>query len=904
MGMWMCFRHQASDDTIAWYENEGGADPVFTERIITTAADGASSVYAADMDGDGDLDVLSASIIDDTIAWYENDGGADPVFTEHLITINANAARSVYAADMDGDGDLDVLTASEADDTIAWYENDGGVDPVFTERIITTAAIGAQSVYAADMDGDGDLDVLSASLNDDTIAWYENDGGADPVFTERVITTAADFARSVYTADVDGDGDVDVLSASERDDTIAWYENDGGADPVFTKRVISTAADGAFAVFASDLDGDGDLDVLSASSNNDTIAWYRTAQRPLFAAMGTTFTHTELAMDVDGNTLTYSLTGGADELLFSIDDITGELRFENVPPVDAPTDSNGDNVYRVNIGVSDGFSTIYRLLAIRAFIDDDDDDNDGVPDVMDAFPLDPSEQVDTDGDGIGNNADTDDDGDGTLDSNDNAPLDASSTTAPEWTLAAELPNTQVISATANGASSVFSIDLDNDGDLDVLSASRNDNTIAWYENDGGDEPVFTERVITAAADAAQSVYAADMDGDGDLDVLSASVSDDTIAWYENDGGAEPVFTERVITTAADGAQSVYAADVDGDGDLDVLSASVNDDTIAWYENDGGADPVFTERIITTAADGAQSVYAADVDGDGDVDVLSASSNNDTIAWYENDGGVDPVFNQRVITITADNAQSVYAADVDGDGDLDVLSASRNDDTIAWYENDGGADPVFTERVITTAANGANSVYAADVDGDGDLDVLSASEFDDTTAWYENDGGTDPVFTKRVITTAADGAQSVYAADVDGDGDLDVLSASVNDDTIAWYRTAQRQLFAAMGTTFTHTELAMDVDGNTLTYSLTGGADELLFSIDDITGELRFENVPPVDAPTDSNGDNVYRVNIGVSDGFSTIYRLLAIRAFIDDDDDDNDGVPDVMDAFPFDPTRS
>ena len=69
-------------------------------------------------------------------------------------------------------------------------------------------------------------------------------------------------------------------------------------------------------------------------------------------------------------------------------------------------------------------------------------------------------------------------------------------------------------------------------------------------------------------------------------------------------------------------QSVFAADVDGDGDMDVLSASFVDDKIAWYENDGSES--FTAHTITTDADGARSVFAADVDGDGDIDVLSAS----------------------------------------------------------------------------------------------------------------------------------------------------------------------------------------------------------------------------------------------------------------------------------------
>ena len=103
-----------------------------------------------------------------------------------------------------------------------------------------------------------------------------------------------------------------------------------------------------------------------------------------------------------------------------------------------------------------------------------------------------------------------------------------------------------------------------------------------------------------------------------------------------------------------------------------------------------------------------------------------------------------------------------------------LSASYNDDKIAWYENDGAADPSFTPRTISTSADGAHSVYAADIDNDGDMDVFSASYYDDKIAWYESDGAADPSFTARTISTSADGAHSVYAADYDNDGDMDVF----------------------------------------------------------------------------------------------------------------------------------
>jgi hypothetical protein len=122
----------------------------------------------------------------------------------------------------------------------------------------------------------------------------------------------------------------------------------------------------------------------------------------------------------------------------------------------------------------------------------------------------------------------------------------------------------------------------------LLSASRYDDTIAWYENNGKES--FTAHVVTTSADYAVSVFAADVDGDGDI--LSASGIGGTIAWYENDGREN--FTAHDITTTAVRPSSVYAADVDGDGDLDVLSSSINDHTIAWYENDGNEN--FTRAV--------------------------------------------------------------------------------------------------------------------------------------------------------------------------------------------------------------------------------------------------------------------------------------------------------------------
>ena len=111
----------------------------------------------------------------------------------------------------------------------------------------------------------------------------------------------------------------------------------------------------------------------------------------------------------------------------------------------------------------------------------------------------------------------------------------------------------------------------------------------------------------------------------------------------------------------------------------------------------------TGALITNLAESPTSVYATDLDGDGDADVLSASGWDDEVAWYENLGG--GVFGaQQVITNLANYAQSVYATDLDGDGDADVLSASSNDDEVAWYENLGGG--MFGAQQVITHSRGA------------------------------------------------------------------------------------------------------------------------------------------------------------------------------------------------------
>ena len=216
------------------------------------------------------------------------------------------------------------------------------------------------------------------------------------------------------------------------------------------------------------------------------------------------------------------------------------------------------------------------------------------------------------------------------------------------------------------------------------------------------------------------------------------------------------------------ANDIFLADLDGDGDMDILSASELDDTIAWYENDGASNPSWTKRVIATSADGAGSVFAADIDGDGDLDVASASINDDTIAWYKNDGANDPSFTAIDIAINADNANGIYVADIDGDGDLDIVSSSYEDDTIAWHENIGSTK-ISVDDITTTNENTLSAAVTVSLNHTVDEDV---------TVEYATSNGT---ATAGVDYTETSGTLTIAAGSTSGIISIPVLADTLDED---------------------------------------------------------------------------------------------------------------------------
>ncbi|HJX38857.1 MAG TPA: FG-GAP-like repeat-containing protein, partial [Anaerolineae bacterium] len=305
------------------------------------------------------------------------------------------------------------------------------------------------------------------------------------------------------------------------------------------------------------------------------------------------------------------------------------------------------------------------------------------------------------------------------------------------------------------AEQVFGIDLDGDGDVDVLATSRIQHALLWWENGGGAPASFTEHTVADHTPGVPvSLHGADVDGDSDVDVLAGGGGNGvwgSLSWWENVGGTPPNWLEHVIVQSYDAAQSVYSGDLDDDGDVDLVSARYGAG-IQWWQNDGYEH--FTGHTISGNLGRAQCVRATDVDGDGDLDVLGAALTDDDIIWWENNPSgqpppLDPIsWTRHTIADDFMRVVSVCAADIDNDGDVDVLGAAKDGDEVSWWENDG--NETFTAHTIQGSFQDASCVHAADMDGDGDVDVLGGAKYGfkqdrwGTVAWWENSpSGADP-----------------------------------------------------------------------------------------------------------------------------------------------------------------
>jgi hypothetical protein len=348
---------------------------------------------------------------------------------------------------------------------------------------------------------------------------------------------------------------------------------------------------------------------------------------------------------------------------------------------------------------------------------------------------------------------------------------------------------RILSTEANLPARVVCGDINGDGFKDVALASRSQATpynLAWLANLNGNGNFGSINLIGTMSDTYR-INLADLDGDGDLDAMGATVFLDIISWFENLDDLGNFGPRNIISNTADGANDVIAADIDNDGDMDVISAS-DFSGLAWYENIDGQGGFSTTKIIDNTITNSRSVVAVDMDGDGDLDILGNANEPEEIFWIENMDGLGNFSTKHVISNVNFYPNVVFPADIDNDGDMDVFSASPADNEVAWFENLDGLGNFGSKNLITNTLSKPFAIYVADLDNDGDNDVLATSvdPFGGEVVWFENLDGLGSFGTKNSIDSNLVFPRDVYAADIDNDGDMDVFIADQNANKIAWY----------------------------------------------------------------------------------------------------------------------
>jgi len=306
------------DECCVWYGD--GADN-WSKDIISSVVDGPCGCDIADIDDDGDLDVLCTTYGGGKVYLFISSGGSSPQWTEEIVSSAFAGGHDVEAWDMDGDGDMDILAAAALDDKVVWWRNDGGSPIQWDEQEIASHVNYPCRIQAADLDLDGCIDVV-ASLWEGckVIAWFGS-GGSNPDWTEQTVSSYVLGAHSVRCSDVDSDGDPDLIVSSMNGNYLALFRNNGGSPIQWAKEDIDSFVSCAYAR-PGDMDGDGDQDIVTSSFAAAGARWYENngdgtiwTQHEILSDYGSLSCAIPADMDGDGD-LDVLLTAYAQDLVF------------------------------------------------------------------------------------------------------------------------------------------------------------------------------------------------------------------------------------------------------------------------------------------------------------------------------------------------------------------------------------------------------------------------------------------------------------------------------------------------------------------------------------------------------------------------------------------------------------
>lgn len=712
------------------------------------------NLAVADLDGDGDQDVIMAGTNNDYVIrteLYLNDGlGGFTKVPNSGFSDLSNCAIAI--ADVDNDGDQDVVLAGENSTfqkETKLYLNNGSA--VFT-AVPNAGLIGMNrgALAFADVDGDSDQDLLlsgnTLNTTPDTKLYLNNGAGTFSLSTANTFPIARD--GDVEFADVDGDNDMDFVMVGEsnlgNNYLTQLYINDGSGTFALSSNTFTAVNDGEIEFLDSDQDGDLDLLVAGRITGNKGS--------------------TELYLNNGSGSFASSGIGVFEQFYYPAI-ASGDLNGDGYPEIFISGDTTG-LIIRSQLLINDGSGGYY---------------NDSVAD-LDKFTKGAAEMMDLDGD-----------------------------TALDLIIGGEkygnifegiiyINDGFGVLYEAGGsyfkgvyAGDLDSADVDGDGDLDVFICGYDKYRRAvseLYINNGSGSfsPQSSSSIIKVTSG---SCVFGDLDNDGDFDLAVSGLTDIgtvVIELYLNDGSGNftPQTNSAGLSATREGCLEL--ADIDGDNDLDVFISGRNNFNQNYSElflNNGSAN--FTLKTSGSPFINLWNSAAGfeDVDNDGDQDLVVLGQES-TSLYHNNlflNDGLGNFTNSSSTSLMDLRDGSVDFSDFDNDGDEDILFTGQTRNGLKprtlIYENDS------TGNFILLVGPGLHGVYLGDgrwtdLDGDGDNDFvivgLDSVQARNAIA-YRNDAG---VFT-QVSSTDLRGQYfaRILLADLDKDGSNDMVITGLN-----------------------------------------------------------------------------------------------------------------------------
>jgi hypothetical protein len=773
-----CNRNRVPDEC-----DVSGTDFAFAALPAVDLDEDYPAMDAADLDGDGDVDVAVAAHDAGTVSIYRNAG--DGTVGDPLV-LPVPGPRRVLARDFDGDGSTDFVTTNR-DETISFHWNLGNQSFEASPALETRDPFAMESADF-DRDGDPDLAVVTSPLAAGYLSILWNQG--DRVFALSPSQVVDGVPQSIVVADLDGDDDTDLAVGGFR---LQLFFNQAGS---LIERMLPHGLDGQLS--AGDVDQDGDVDLGASSRYAFSVHWNRgdgSFDAPsYFANAAQASAVAEHDLDRDGYLDLIGVGEKSDSLFVSrgkagatfapgtrwpvgkggLFVLTAEMNGDSWPDV-LVLRREQEQPNRLTVLLNMSRRSLAHECNASGVLDacEPDCDRDGTPDDCEIAS---GESPDATGNGIPDACEADCNQNGTPDVTDlegGASKDCNLNGIPdECDLA---PTLGFVTAsrhpTGEQPISVAAGEMDGDGDPDLVAALFGSHELAVLDNLGGH--AFAEARPYPSGPNPDKVALADFDRDGDLDAAYIHRGADYLTILHNQGAGvlgEPLNIPTGIQPAL-----LRPAELSGDAAPDLLVADESL-TLAVLVNagDGTFASVFPHTIPKVF-----DVALADLDQDGDLDVGASSFYSDDVYILTNagDGHLEEFGIPRTI-----GGRYIVAGDVDADSDTDLVVISPPDslDILRNDPEDPFSDQVFARR---QDHRGAHGLAGGDLDGDQRFDVVAANPATGSLAvyWSSAEGAFQEPLAEL---NPGIGPAWPLIADLDQDGNPDVAAVSLHSPEIA------------------------------------------------------------------------------------------------------------------------